>query len=68
MHTLVNVPEMLWVVVAYLVPNDYRWRLFLQKAVTGGPETRDDFLLAGRRAWKNRCNRNNFATYLGGGT
>jgi len=41
---------------------------FYKKAVTGGPETRDDFLLAGRGLGKIVAIGTIFATYLGGGT
>ena len=68
MHELVNVPEMLWIVVAYLVFMVVVGGYFYNQAKKAGSETKEDFLLAGRSLGKIVIIGTIFATYLGGGT
>ncbi len=68
MHTLEHASEMLWIVAAYLSLMIIVGAYFYRKAKKSGPETRDDFLLAGRGLGKIVAIGTIFATYLGGGT
>jgi len=68
MHALQYVPEMLWVVGAYLFLMVVVGGYYYNKAKADGAETRDDFLLAGRSLGKIVAIGTIFATYLGGGT
>lgn len=67
-HNLEHVSGMLWIVGAYLALMVIVGGYFYKKAISGGPETRDDFLLAGRGLGKIVAIGTIFATYLGGGT
>lgn len=68
MHELVNVPEMLYVVIAYLVVIMIVGGYFYSKEKKAGNNSREEFLLAGRSLGKIVIIGTIFATYLGGGT
>lgn len=68
MHELVNVPEMLYVVIAYLVVIMIVGGYFYSKEKKAGNNSHEEFLLAGRSLGKIVIIGTIFATYLGGGT
>lgn len=68
MHELVNVPEMLYVVIAYLVVIMLVGGYFYSKEKKAGNNSHEEFLLAGRSLGKIVIIGTIFATYLGGGT
>ena len=68
MHELVNVPGMLYVVIAYLVVIMIVGGYFYSKEKKAGNNSHEEFLLAGRSLGKIVIIGTIFATYLGGGT
>ena len=68
MHALVNVPGMLWIVIAYLIGLLAVGWYFYMKAKKSPKETRDDFFLAGRSLGKIVVAGTILATYTGSGT
>lgn len=68
MHELKYVPQMLWIVIAYMVVMVAVGGYFYNKAKKAGKESKEDFLLAGRSLGKIVTIGTIFATYLGGGT
>ncbi len=68
LHKLVNVPAMLWVVVAYLVALLLVGWYYYKKSKQLGSESRDDFFLAGRSLGKIVVAGTILATYTGSGT
>ncbi len=68
MHELVNVPEMLYVVIAYLAVIMLVGGYFYSKEKKAGNNSHEEFLLAGRSLGKIVIIGTIFATYLGGGT